>query len=89
MRDLSEMCRRVEGLAEGNYAIIGASLQGDLWTLQIKRVANEKLPSDIYSLMQMLNGYDKNDYFSIVKAEDKGNLYEVVCKRVQEEEETE
>lgn len=66
--DLKEILERVE--SDGNYIISSIANVNGKWEMEVIPAVQNDLT--LYELCEKLNGRNKNDYFSIITAENKG-----------------
>lgn len=80
--DLFEICDRLEGFAD---VFSAKKTENGTWELSIE--VCEVTPAAGYDICHKLNGWNKDDYFSIIRIEtDEGNRFIVETKRVKNEE---
>lgn len=86
-QDLLSICLSVE--CNEDFSIISATSEEGVWTLEIRRTKGKRTSSDMLEVMMKLNGYNRADYFSVLKYErledEKGEKFRIVTKRVVEE----
>ena len=87
MKDIKEIVYRMDTYGMGNYDLESITKSGEIWNLTVK--VGEDSSTACYDLCRALNGYDKNDYFSVLHFNKKTDgKYFLQVKRITNETES-
>lgn len=87
--DIIEIVARIEGgfiEPDGRFEVTGVNLTDGLAYVTVRCL--KKSNTDVLDLCQKLNGWSKDDYFSVkeIKSSDSSEnaVYNIICKRIKE-----